>query len=58
MNLMKTLRLLVEEFAGRNIRLVSYADRRTFYDGDVQRLMEYCKTHTDLNQCDGFPVQV
>ena len=31
---------------------------RIVYDGKLKDLLSYMETHDNLNQCDGFPVQV
>ena len=44
-----------------NIKLKEYHSDdkgRIFYDGKLKDLIDYMKTHDNLNQCDGFPVQV
>ena len=63
MNLRETLKLMyVNEASGeRNIKLKEYwdtGDGRIVYNGKLKDLLFYMETHDNLNQCDGFPVQV
>lgn len=63
MNLRETLKLMyVNEASGeRNIKLKEYwntGNGRIVYDGKLKDLLSYMETHDNLNQCDGFPVQV
>ena len=63
MNLGETLKLMyVNEASGeRNIKLKEYwntGNGRIVYDGKLKDLLSYMETHDNLNQCDGFPVQV
>lgn len=63
MNLRETLKLIhVNETSGeRNIKLKEYwniVNGRIVYDGKLKDLLSYMETHDNLNQCDGFPVQV
>lgn len=63
MNLRETLKLMyVNEASGeRNIKLKEYwntGNGRVVYDGKLKDLLSYMETHDNLNQCDGFPVQV
>ncbi len=63
MNLKETLKLMyVNEASGsRNIKLKEFwntGNGRIVYDGKLKDLLTYMETHDNLNQCDGFPVQV
>ena len=63
MNLRETLKLMyVNEVSGeRNIKLKEYwstGNGRIIYDGKLKDLLSYMETHYNLNQCDGFPIQV
>lgn len=63
MNLRETLKLMyVNEATGnRNIKLKEYwntGNGRIVYDGKLKDLLSYMETHDNLNQCDGFPIQV
>ena len=63
MRLKDILKLIfVNEATGNtNIKLKEFhinGKGRIFYDGKLKDLIEYMKTHDNLNQCDGFPVQV
>ena len=63
MNLRETLKLMyVNEATGdRTIKLKEYWNTgagRIVYDGKLKDLLSYMETHDNLNQCDGFPVQV
>lgn len=63
MNLRETLKLMyVNEVSGeRNIKLKEYwstGNGRIIYDGKLKDLLSYMETHDNLNQCDGFPIQV
>lgn len=63
MNLRDTLKLMyVNEACGeRNIKLKEFwntGNGRIVYDGKLKDLVSYMETHDNLNQCDGFPVQV
>lgn len=63
MNLREALKLMyVNEASGeRNIKLKEYwntGNGRIVYDGKLKDLLSYMETHDNLNQCDGFPVQV
>ena len=54
--------MFVNEATGNtNIKLKEFRSNREgriFYDGKLKDLIDYIKTHDNLNQCDGFPVQV
>lgn len=63
MNLRDTLKLMyVNEASGeRNINLKEYwnnGNGRIVYNGKLKDLLSYMETHDNLNQCDGFPIQV
>ncbi len=63
MNLRDTLKLVhANEACGeRNIKLKEFLNNgssRIFYDGKLKDLISYMETHDNLNQRDGFPVQV
>lgn len=64
MNLREILKLMyMNEASGeRNIKLKEYYNvgnnGRILYDGKLKNLLSYMETHDNLNQCDGFPVQV
>lgn len=63
MRLRDVLKLMfVNEATGNgNIKLKEFytnGDGRILYDGKLKDLIEYMETHDNLNQCDGFPVQV
>ncbi len=63
MNLRDTLKLMyVNESSGeRNIKLKEFwntGNGRIVYDGKLKNLISYMEIHDNLNQCDGFPIQV
>lgn len=63
MNLRETLKLMYLNNASgeRNIKLKEYwntGNGRIVYDGKLKDLLSYMETHDNLNQRDGFPIQV
>ena len=63
MKLIDVLKLMfVNEATGNtNVKLKEFCSNhegRIFYDGKLKNLVDYMETHDNLNQCDGFPVQV
>lgn len=63
MRLKDVLKLMfVNEATGNgNIKLKQYCNNgkgRIYYDEKLKDLVDYIETHDNLNQCDGFPVQV
>lgn len=61
MKLIDILKLMYEENYNVNIKLKEFCkngEGKIFYDGKLNDLIHYIRTHNDLNKCDGFPFQV